>query len=280
MRKKKVDHIIDVGDDIIFIKRHTPKTMHQARTLVREALDGTLGFCYPQIRKGYDMIGQRIQREIHAQQDIKMNHHCNETVYRITEIIDSLRAKLKRYEVYDIEARRKLYNNHNRLKTALDILVDGNEIRCYTLLPSKGTLKVTWIDAPHELQMPTKIIENPFAWCKVEPMEMSEAQKHFIYYIQGVSFCGHVTKGEVISRVKDKKRKLDKTQVKRIRRGLSVNEKVISNIGINGTKFGEAVKYGKRMSNGVLEKPSDSTRKVAIKPRFEEFKGFTKQEIE
>ena len=271
-----LDKVIDIGDDVLYITKQKPKDMARARKLVLSALNGELGFSYPLVRKTYTSIGKAIQRDIRYWYTRKMNHDNNATVYRISETIAELKEKLKRYEVYDEQARRTLYNNHSRLRKALDILVDGNAIRSYTLLPSKAYLKVTWADEPYNLEMPTHVIEHPWRHITIEPMEMSKAQAHFIQYIQGELFCGHVTRSRIDERLEEQRRKLNKTQIIRIRKGLSVDEKVIHNVGINAQKFSEDIKYErKRMSNGVLEKPTDTTRKRATKPKFEEFKGFT-----
>jgi hypothetical protein len=247
---KVLTEVIDMGTHWKMVYKHKPADIQRAMDLVELALQGKLGFCYQSVKAIYDKQALEHMVALRNLNTERTRCESNRQARNCTARMKEIRADMQRYKSFDVKLQNKLRSNAKRLRNALHLLADESIVHSFTLLCARDKLSISWVADNPTKPLNITVTQDPWIFCK-DYMVKSDKQMAW-EYMNDTMFCGHVTAGQVEEIVRDKKRKLSSDQVIRVRKGKPVNETVIKNTGINSTKLSEAIKYGKKMSNGVI----------------------------
>ena len=248
---KVLTEVIDMGTNWKLVYKHNPASIQRAMDLVESAIQGKLGFCHQSVKAIYDKQAIDHMAQLRHLNTERTRCESNRQARNITARMKEIRADMQRYKSFDIKLQNKLRSNAKRLRSALHLLAESGIVKSFTLLCARDKLSVSWVSDNPDKPLNITVINNPFQHCKPDVMVKTKEQMAWEYE-NDKAFCGHITRKQVAETILDKRRQLSNDQVIRIRKGESVDRRVITNTGINSTKLSEAIKYGKKMSNGVM----------------------------
>jgi hypothetical protein len=242
---KTLTEVIDMGTHWKMIYKHKPADIQRAMDLVERALRGKLGFCYQSVKTIYDRQALEHMEQLRHLNTERTQCESNRQARNCTARMKEIRADMQRYKSFDVKLQNKLRSNAKRLRNALNLLAEESIVHSFTLLCARDKLSISWVADNPDKPLNITVIENPFEHCKPDIMVKSAKQMEWEYQNDKL-FCGHITEKQVVEKQRDIKRKLSSDQVKRIRKGDAVDQKVIANVGINADKWHEDVKYARK----------------------------------